>query len=74
MKKTLIALATLAALSSATFAATKTDEDKKMRHEFMVMTQKMITDEMEMVKKLNAMLTAYQAQLKQMMENESGDN
>lgn len=76
MKKTLITLATLAALSSAGFAASaKTDTDKKVRNdEMVVMTQQMVDEAQAMVDKLSAMLTAYERQVKRMAAREHGDD
>ena len=73
MKKFILAAATLALLSTASFA-NKEDSARTMRIDFMKHTQKMINDEMAMIKHLNGMLTAYQAQLKLMMQNEMGRN
>jgi hypothetical protein len=76
MKKTLIALATLAALSTASFAASaQTDIDKKVRNdEMIVMTQQMVDEAQAMVDKLSAMLTTYERQVKRMIAREHGDD
>jgi hypothetical protein len=75
MKKLLITVATISALSTASFAqSARTDNDKKMRHQFMEMTEQMVNSQMEMLKIHSAMLTNYQRLLKQMMENETSDN
>ncbi len=70
MKKIVLAVATLAMLAPAAFAANNSDDDKRMRQEFMMQTQKMIDDQMATIAKMNDMLTSYQKQLKMMMENE----
>ncbi len=74
MKKYLIAAATLAMLSTASFADQNTENMNKMdemRMQFMKMTDQMMNDQMSMLKMQEAMLTNYQRILKQMMENES---
>ena len=74
MKKLLITATTLVLLSTASFAGKPTESDLKMeemRHAFMMKTQKMMNDEMAMIKKQEAMLSNYQKLLKQMMDNES---
>jgi opacity protein-like surface antigen len=77
VKKFLIAAATLAMLSTASFADQNTENQNKMdemRHQFMVMTDQMINGQMEMLKMHEAMLSNYQKLLKQMMENESSSH
>ena len=76
MKKLLLTVATLALLSTSSFADQNTDNANRMdakRHAFMMETQKMMNDEMAMLKKQEAMITNYQRLLKQMMENEASN-
>ena len=75
MKKFFITAATLVLLSTASFADQNTENANKMaemRHQFLTMTDQMMTDQMSMLKMQENMLTNYQRLLKQMMENESG--
>ena len=77
MKKILVAAATLAMLSTASFADQNTENMNKMdemRMQFMKMTDQMMNDQMSMLKMQEAMLTNYQRILKQMMENESSSH
>ena len=73
MKKLILAVATLAALSTASFAdqntenINKIDEMRKARYNMM---EQMMSDQMATLKMQEAMLTSYQRILKQMMENE----
>ncbi|MGH6854097.1 MAG: hypothetical protein ACREDN_01625 [Aestuariivirga sp.] len=72
MKKFVMAAAALAFLSTASLADMNDDEMAAMRHDFLVSTQKMMDDQMATIKKMEEMLTIYQATLKKMMENEQG--
>jgi hypothetical protein len=77
MKKLLIAAATLAMLSTASLADQNTENENRMyemRHQFMMMTDQMLSGQMEMLKMHEAMLSNYQKLLKQMMENESSSH
>ena len=73
MKKLILAVATLAALSTASFAdqntenMNKMDEMRKARYSMM---EQMMNDQMATLKMREAVLTSYQRILKQMMENE----
>lgn len=73
MKKLILAVATLAALSTASFAdqntenMNKMDEMRKARYSMM---EQMMNDQMATLKMQEAVLTSYQRILKQMMENE----
>ena len=75
MKKLLITVAALALLSTASFADQNTENENKMmemRHQFFMMTDQMMNDQMSMLKMQETMLTNYQKLLKQMMENDMG--
>ena len=75
MKKLFITVATLALLSTASFADQNTENENKMmemRHQFFMMTDQMMNDQMSMLKMQETMLTNYQKLLKQMMENDMG--
>jgi hypothetical protein len=77
MKKFIIAVAALTVLSTASFADQNSENAnamEKKRMEFFITTDKMLTDQMAMLKHQEEMLTAYQALLKQMMENENSGN
>ena len=77
MKKILIAAATLAAITTASFADQNSENANAMakkRMDFFMMTDKMLSDQMATLKHQEEMLSAYQAQLKQMMENENSGN
>jgi hypothetical protein len=76
MKKVLLAATTLALLSTASFADQNTENENKMmemRHQFYVMSDQMMTDQMSMLKMQETMLTNYQKLLKQMMENDASN-
>ena len=73
MKKLILAVATLAALSTASFADQNTENRNMMdamRKERFAMMEQMMNDQMESLKMQEKMLTSYQRILKQMMENE----
>ena len=73
MKKLILAVATLAALSTASFADQNTENMNMMdamRKERFAMMEQMMNDQMESLKMQEKMLTSYQRILKQMMENE----
>lgn len=73
MKKLILAVATLAALSTASFADQNTENKNMMdamRKERFAMMEQMINDQMASMKMQEKMLTSYQRILKQMMENE----
>ena len=77
MKKLLLAVATLALLSTSSFADMNLENSNRLeakRHAFFMKTQKMMNEEMAMLKKQEAMLTNYQKLLKQMMENDMGSH
>ena len=77
MKKLILAVATLAARSTASFAdqntenMNKMDEMRKARYSMM---EQMMNDQMATLKMQEAVLTSYQRILKQMMENELASN
>lgn len=74
MRKLFLSVATLALLSTASFADQNTENALKMdemRHQFMTMTDQMINSQMEMLKMHEAMLSNYQRVLKTMMDNET---
>lgn len=75
MKKLILTTATLVLLSTAAFADQNTDNANRMDaarvHRFMVMTHKMMSSEMAMLKQQEAVLSNYQRLLKQMMENDT---
>lgn len=77
MKKIILAVATLAALSSVSLADQNTENMNKMdelrKMKFQMMMQ-MNENTMEMLKKQEAMLSNYQKLLQQMMENESSSH
>ena len=73
MKKLILAVATLAALSTASFADQNTENKNmmdEMRKQRFSMMEQMMSDQMASLKMQEAMLTSYQRILKQMMENE----
>lgn len=73
MKKLILAVATLAALSTASFADQNTENKNmmdEMRKARFSMMEQMMSDQMASLKMQEAMLTSYQRILKQMMENE----
>jgi phosphotransacetylase len=77
MKKLFITVATLALLSTASFADQNTENANKMdemRRQFMTMTDQMIDGQMQMLKMNEAMLSNYQRVLKQMMLADEGGN
>ena len=77
MKKLLLAVATLAMMSTATLADQNSENANRMmelRRQFFSMTDQMLTDQMNMLKMQEAMLTNYQRLLKQMMQNENSSN
>jgi hypothetical protein len=77
MKKFFITVSTLALLSTASFADQNTENEAKMmemRHQFFMMTDQMMADQMSMLKMQETMLTNYQKLLKQMMENDQGSH
>lgn len=74
MRKLFLSVATLALLSTASFADQNTENELKMdemRRQFMVMTNQMIDGQMEMLKMHETMLSNYQKVLKTMMDNET---
>ena len=77
MKKLFLAVAAIAVLSTASFAdqnAENANAMEKKRMEFFMTTDKMLTDQMAMLKHQEEMISAYQKLLKQMMENENAGN
>lgn len=77
MKKLILAAATLAALSTASFADQNSENANmmaKMRMERFAMIEQMMNDQMASLKMQEAMLTSYQRILKQMMQNENSSN
>ena len=77
MKKLLLTVATLAMMSTATLADQNSENANRMmelRRQFFSMTDQMLTDQMNMLKMQEAMLTNYQRLLKQMMQNENSSN
>ena len=77
MRKLFLSVATLALLSTASFADQNSENANRMeelRKQFFMMTDQMMNDQMSMLKMQETMLTNYQKLLKQMMENESGGN
>lgn len=76
MKKLFMTVTTLVLLSTASFADQNTENANKMaemRMQFMKMTTEMVDGQMQMMKMHEAMLSNYQKLLKQMMENEQGE-
>jgi hypothetical protein len=72
---TISSVATLAVLSTKSFADQNTENANKMdemHKQFFMMTDQMMTDQMSMLKMQETMLTSYPKLLKKMMENESG--
>lgn len=77
MKKLFLAAATLVMLSTASFADQNSENANRMeemRRQFFSMTDQMLTDQMNMLKMQETMLTAYQRLLRQMMQNENSSN
>jgi hypothetical protein len=73
MKKITAVVFAFAMLSSPLLAQdANTDHDKKMQHDFMMMTDQMISAQMDMLKTHMSMLTSFQALLRQMMANQNG--
>lgn len=77
MKKFLIAAATLAMLSTSSFADQNTENMLRMdemRMDFMKMSEQMAADQMQILKMQETMLTSYQKFLQQMMKMETSRN
>jgi hypothetical protein len=75
MRKLFISVATLALLSTASFADQNTENANKMdelRRQYFMITMNMIESQMAMMKQQQDVLTNFQRVLKQAMENESG--